>query len=89
MEQCLTSRCKTHEKNLGGVGGGGWAQNWAQIEGFCHFLKCASLVCLDIAQDCSLLQCLTSSRAEISKKFCDPIYGLTSPNHRENDLFLF
>ena len=69
MEQCLTSRCKTHEKNLGGV----WAQNWAQNEGFCHFLKCASLVCLDIAQDCSLLQCLTSSRAEISKKFCDPI----------------
>ena len=69
MEQCLTSRCKTHEKNLEGV----WAQNWAQNEGFCHFLKCASLVCLDIAQDCSLLQCLTSSRAEISKKFCDPI----------------
>ena len=31
-------------------------------------IKVASLVFLDIAQDCSLGQCLTSSRAETSKK---------------------
>ena len=35
-----------------------------EISFFCHFLKFASLVFLDIAQDCSLGQCLTSSRAE-------------------------
>ena len=35
---------------------------------FCHFLKFAQLVSLDIAQDCSLRQFLASSRAEISKK---------------------
>ena len=45
--------------------------NWVQNEGFWHFLKVASLVFLDIAQDCSLGQCLTSRRAEISwKKVC-------------------
>ena len=42
--------------------------NWVRNCGFCHFLKVASLVFLDIAQDCSLGQCLTSSRAETSKK---------------------
>ena len=35
---------------------------------FCHFLKIALLYSFDIAQDCSLEQCLTSSRAEISRK---------------------
>ena len=35
---------------------------------FCHFLKVASLVFLDIAQSCSLEQCLTSSRTETSKE---------------------
>ena len=33
-----------------------------------EFIKVASLVFLDIAQYCSLGQCLTSDRAEISKK---------------------
>ena len=33
-----------------------------------HFLKVPSLVFPDIAQDCSLGQCLTASRDEASKK---------------------
>ena len=44
------------------------APKWVQHYGFCHFLKVTSLVFLDIAQDCSLGQSLTSSRAETSKK---------------------
>ena len=46
--------------------------NWSEIR--CFFLrlpfsfKTVSLVFLDIAQDCSLGQCLRSSRAETSKK---------------------
>ena len=48
---------------------------------FCCFLKVASLFFLDIAQDCSLGQYLTSSKAITSKKtFC-------GPNWRQNDLF--
>ena len=44
------------------------APNWVQNEGFCHFLKVASLIFLDIEQDCSLgQQCLTFSRAGTSK----------------------
>ena len=34
---------------------------------FCHFLKFASLVFLDMAQDCRLEQCLTSRRVKTSK----------------------
>ena len=47
-------------------------QSWAQNQGFCHFFKFASLVFLDIAQDCSFGACLTSSRAETSKNTCGP-----------------
>ena len=54
--------------------------NWVQNQSFCHFLKVASLVFLDIAQDCILGQCLTSSRAETLKKNCGPSWG-------RNDLF--
>ena len=54
-------------------------QNWAQNQGFCHFLKVASLVSHDIAHDCSLGQCLTSSRGTTSKKDCGPNEGLTGP----------
>ena len=49
--------------------------------GFCHFLKAVSLVFLDIAQDCSLEQCVTSSRAETSIKH------FSGPNWGQNDLF--
>ena len=35
---------------------------------FFHFLKVASLIFLDIARDCSLVECLTSSRAKTFKK---------------------
>ena len=46
-------------------------QNWVRSWRFCHFLKVASLAFLDIAQDCSLAQCLISRTAETSKKtFC-------------------
>ena len=48
----------------------------------------ASLVFLDITQDCSLGQCLTSSGAETStKKFCDSNSGLTDPNRSQNFVF--
>ena len=39
-----------------------------EIRGYCYFFKVASLVFLDIAQDCSLGQCLTSIRYETYKK---------------------
>ena len=56
MELCLTtSRGKTHEKKKknceGGSGGGGGGQNWARNQVFCYFVKFASLVFLDFAQD--------------------------------------
>ena len=78
MEQCLTtSKGKTPEKNWG-------AQNWVRNWFFCHFLKLALLVFLDIAQDCSFL---TSSRAaETSTKICGPNKGLTSPNRFQNEV---
>ena len=44
------------------------APSWVRNRGFCNLLKVASLVFLDIPQDCSLPQGLTSSRAEIVKK---------------------
>ena len=52
---------------------------WVQ-KVFWLFLKFASLVFLDIAQDCSLGQCLTSSRAETSKKNLWPKLGKLGPN---------
>ena len=52
-----------------------------EIRFFCHFLKVASLVFLNIAHSCSFEQCLTSSRAETSKK------KIWSPNWGWNDLF--
>ena len=55
---------KTQGKKLG-------TQNWAQNYNFRHFLKVASLVFLDIAEDCNVGECLISSIAETSKKnFC-------------------
>ena len=54
--------------------------DWVQSYGFCHFLKVTSLYFFDIAQDCSLGQCLTSRGAETSKKNCGRNWG-------RNDLF--
>ena len=55
---------KTQGKKLG-------TQNWAQNYNSRHFLKVASLVFLDIAEDCNVGECLISSIAETSKKnFC-------------------
>ena len=54
-----------------------------EIRVFAIFSRFASLVFLDIAQDCSLGQCLTSRSAESSKKEkknCGPNWGW-------NDLF--
>ena len=48
----LTSKGKTHEKKLG-------VQHLSRNYGFRHCLKFASFVFLDIAQHCSLGQCLT------------------------------
>ena len=42
---------------------------WDQNQGLGHFLKVAYLYFLAIAQDCSLGQCLTSSRAKTFKKY--------------------
>ena len=63
-------------------------QNWVGNQGFCHFLKFVSLVFLDIAQDCSLGQYLTSSRSETSKITYDPNQGLTCPNWDQNDIYV-
>ena len=50
------------------------ASNSVRNQGFGHFFKVGLLVFLDIAQDCSLEQCLTSSRDENSRKsFVDQI----------------
>ena len=58
-----TSRDKTHEKKFESLKLG------SKLElGFCYFLEIAFLVFLDIVLDCSLGQCLTSNRAETSKK---------------------
>ena len=43
-------------------------QNWAQNQVFYHFLKFDLLVSLEIAQDDSLKQCLTTSRGKIHYK---------------------
>ena len=62
LEHCLTtSRGKTHKKSFG-------APSWDRNQGFCYFLKFASLVFLDIAQDYSLGQCLISNRAATSSQ---------------------
>ena len=54
--------------------------NWVGNQGFYHFLKVASLVFLDIAQDCSLGQCLASVDLKPPKNICCPNWG-------QNDLF--
>ena len=52
---------------------------------FHYFLRVASLVLFDIAQDCSLGQFLTSSRAETTKK----ILGPNRPRSMPKWFFLF
>ena len=42
--------------------------NWVRNKGFCYFFKVATSLFLDIAQDFSFGQCLTSSWAETSRK---------------------
>ena len=54
-------------KSNGRAGGGGGGAKWGAKRGFPHFVEFALLVFLDIAQDSSLRQYLTSSRAETSK----------------------
>ena len=70
MEHCLTtSRGKTHEKNFRGP-------KLGPKLGFLPF----SQGCIIIAQDCSLKQCLITSRAETSlKKLCDPNLSRNDP----------
>ena len=53
-------------KKNGGGGGGEGCESYV----VCDLLKFASLVFLDIGQDCSLGHCLTASRAETQNKFC-------------------
>ena len=63
MEPCLTTilvEVKLTRKNLAG-------SKLGPKLVFCRFLKVASLLFLDIAQEFSLGQCLTSSRGETSK----------------------
>ena len=55
--------------------------------GFLPFSQVASLVILDIAQGCSLGQCLTSSRVETSKKKNKKNKKNRNPNWGRNDLF--
>ena len=51
------------------------AQHRTQNQVFCHFLKFASLVFLEIAYNDRLQQCLTSSRGRIHEKFWAPKLG--------------
>ena len=57
-----------------------WASNWVR-RSFCHFFKVASLVSLDIVQDCSLGQCRTSNlnlkkkKKKKKKKGCGQNWG--------------
>ena len=64
LENFLTTgRDKTHEKKFESLKLG------SKLElGFCYFLEISFLVFLHIVLDCSLGQCLTSNRAETSKK---------------------
>ena len=81
QDDSLTSRGKTDEKTFR-------AQNWARNEGFCHFLKFASLLFLDIVQDCGLGQFLTSSRDRTSKStICGLTQDLIGQNQGRNDIF--
>ena len=78
MKQCLTtSRDNGYEKSFRDP------QLCAKL-GCLHFLmpfSLASIIFIDIAQDCSLGHCLKSGGAETSKKdFCGPVWG-------GNDLF--
>ena len=61
-----TSRGKTNEKKFCG----------SKLGPKLGFSQVSSLVFLDIAQDCSLGQFLTSSRAETSKKNLWPKSGI-------------
>ena len=85
MEECLTtSRGKTHEKKF-------WAPKLGAklVCFFFAFLRFASLVFLETAQDCSLDQCRveTASRAETSKKVFGPNKVLVGLNHGERRFF--
>ena len=59
------------KKKIRGPKLGQTGQNRVQNQGFSHFLKVASLVLFDIAEDCSLEQCLTSGGTENKKKFVE------------------
>ena len=86
LRQCLTSsRSKTHGKNSEGPDFDQAGQNQTRNQVFCHFLKFASLVFLDIARDCRLGQCLTSSRGATSKKIWWP-KGQKNPNRGQNEV---
>ena len=70
-----TSRGKTHERSL--VPQAGSEMRVFAIFSRLHHFFFFFFFFFDIAQDCSLGQCLTSSRAETSKKkFCGPNWGL-------------
>ena len=61
LEQCLTtSRGKNHGKKM-------WGSKSVPKLFFCHSLNFGSLVLFGIAQGCSLVQFITSSRDEICK----------------------
>ena len=78
LQQCLKSSrgIKLTKKILGPKYGPKLnpklVQNWAWNLDFHHFLKFTSLVFVDIAQYCNFGQCLTSSRAEVSRKKLRP-----------------
>ena len=79
--QCLTSSGgKTDEKSLEAQTWATQAKIGAEISFLVHFLRFGLLVFFDIAQDCSLEQCLMSSRAKTYQQWqqnCGPNKGLT------------
>ena len=66
-----------------------WAE-WIKIRVFYHFLKCDSLVFLEIAQDDCLEQCLTTSRGKTRRKsFVSSNLGQMDKNLVQNQVFYF
>ena len=71
--------------NFGGANLGPTTLNQVQNEVFCDFLEFEWYVCLEIAYNDSLLQCLTTSGNKIHEK--GPNFGQTGLNQAQNEDF--
>ena len=71
--------------NFGGANLGPTTLNQVQNEVFCDFLEFEWYVCLEIAYNDSLQQCLTTSGNKIHEK--SPNFGQTGLNQSQNEVF--